>query len=184
MRSEQRVHEPRGRRVEVLDPAPLREHPVEELQDLLLHRRRGVRLEVGEDRRVADDAVVRSEAVHLQVEVAEARRARRTVEQPLGLRGDSGAVVKLPRRRGREQRVVRNRVGDREGELGAHLPVVERHLAGAGGGGAELGSIQEVRRLQHRLDDQARAGLERIDAGVERRRLIEEPDVRGHLRGR
>ena len=44
-------------------------------------------------------------------------------------------------------------------------------LRGAGGGRAELGPVKEVRRLQHRLDDQARARLERVDAGIERRRL-------------
>ena len=48
----------------------------------------------------------------------------------------------------------------------------------------KLGPVEEEGRLQHRLDDQARARLESIHAGVERRPLIEEPDVRGHLRVR
>ena len=80
-----------------------------------------------------------------------------------------------------EHRVVGHGIGEREGELGADLVVIERHLLGPGGRRGKLGAVEEMRRLQHRLNHQVRAGAERVDAGVKRRLLIEKGEMTRHL---
>ncbi len=138
-----------------------------------------LRPELGEGAGVALDLAVVGQLEHLLVQVGQRGLAPLRIEQPAGV-VDDVLAAQLVGAGGGQQRLVGHRVHDAVRQAGGDLvrrqvhPTVDHR-------GPELGPVEEVRRLQHRLDHQLHAVGKGIGTADQLRPLGEMLLVLGHL---